>query len=176
MIQFDNLKEKELLIAHYFCEKSRKELSPQEVFDMWSNWFKNDFRVNGKPIFCIENGKLVYRKSANITDKNTLKEYNHSFQNIYRWIKKAEKLSGKVAGETAGYQKAYFKKELDKERRRGFARILTYAKPLKLQVSLGQNDLYKNKLGNYRITKGKNTITSGDCDRVIERLKKMKSE
>ena len=39
MIHIDNLKEKELLIAHYFSENTKKELNPHEVFDMWSNWF-----------------------------------------------------------------------------------------------------------------------------------------
>lgn len=46
MIQkIDNLKEKELVIAYYFCGNTHKQFSKYEVFDMWSNWFKKDFRI-----------------------------------------------------------------------------------------------------------------------------------
>ena len=68
MIHIDNLKEKELLIAHYFSENTKKELNPHEVFDMWSNWFKKDFRINNQPVFCVVDNELVYRKSAKKKD------------------------------------------------------------------------------------------------------------
>lgn len=52
MIHIDNLLEKELLIAHYFCDLRKKEFSRAEVFDMWSNWFKKDFKINNQSVFC----------------------------------------------------------------------------------------------------------------------------
>ena len=69
MIHIDNLKEKELLIAHYFSENTKKELTPHEVFDMWSNWFKKDFRINNQPVFCVVDNELVYRKSVKKKDE-----------------------------------------------------------------------------------------------------------
>ena len=66
MVHIDNLKEKELLIAHYFCGRSRKELTPVEVFEMWNNWFKQDFRINKQPAFKMVNDKLVYREEAKV--------------------------------------------------------------------------------------------------------------
>ena len=70
MIHIDNLNEKELLIAHYFSENTKKELNPHEVFDMWSNWFKKDFRINNQPVFCVVDNELVYRKSVKKKDES----------------------------------------------------------------------------------------------------------
>ena len=90
MMNIDNLNEKELLIAYYFCGNKQKQLTQHEVFDMWSNWFKRDFRVNNKPVFCIENNKLAYRKSVKIKSKDMaiLKDYNESFQKYISILKK----------------------------------------------------------------------------------------
>ena len=166
MIKYDNLKEKELLIAYYFCEKSKKELTVHEVFDMWANWFKNDFRINGKPVFCVVDDKLIYRSSAKMDDEKILRQYNHTLQNIYKWI------YNKV--EIKSHNKLFFKQELDNERRRGFAKILSFAKPMGLYVTLGEKDLYKNKLGFYQIIKNNNVITAGDCDKIIKYLQNLK--
>ena len=168
MIQFDNLKEKELLIAHYFCEKSRKELSPQEVFDMWSNWFKHDFRINEKPVFCVVDDELIYHKSEKMTDEDIRRKYNHTFQNIYKWIKRALEIEG--------HNKEYFRHELDKERNREFGRVIRIAKPLGIYILM--NTSY-NRLADFRLMeygKKRQTITSGDCDKMIEYLQKMKKE
>lgn len=90
MVYIDNLKEKELVIAYYFCGNTHKQFSRYEVFDMWSNWFKKDFRINNKPVFCLVDDKLVYRKSVKIkrNDMETLRKYNRAFQNIYMHILK----------------------------------------------------------------------------------------
>ena len=117
MVHIDNLKEKELLIAHYFCGKSRKELTPVEVYDMWSNWFKNDFRINNQPTFKVVNDKLVYREEAKVKkDKSICKKYSQAFQNIYIWIKRTL--------DTGCHDKVYFKQELDKERNREYGSFL----------------------------------------------------
>lgn len=119
MIHIDNLKEKELVIAYYFCGNTHKQFSRYEVFDMWSNWFKKDFRINNKPVFCLVDDKLVYRKSVKIkrNDMETLRKYNRAFQNIYAYIKKI--LSGK------GHDKAFLRQELEKERGREYKRVAT---------------------------------------------------
>lgn len=163
MIQFDNLKEKELLISYYFCEKSRKELNPHEVFDMWSNWFKNDFRINRKPVFAVVDGELVYRKSVNLSDEDILNRYSHTFQNIYNWIKRSLEIDG--------HNKAFYRQELDKERNRKYRKLIRLAKPLNIYVSM--NSRY-NKLADFKLSvykRGGHTITSGDCDKMLKYLK-----
>lgn len=166
MVHINNLKEKELLIANYFCGKTRKELTPHEVFDMWSNWFRKDFRVNGKPVFCIVDNELVYSKSGKNLDENICKEYNQTFQKIYKWIKRAVEIDG--------HNKAYFHQQLDYERRKEFARVVAKAKPLGFYVQLSEGNLYKNRLGYFKLIKGKKTITSGDCDKMIEYMEGFK--
>ncbi len=166
--KFDNLKEKELLIAHYFCEKSRKEPTSHEIFDMWSNWFKNDFRVNGKSVFVVVDDELVYRKSVKSSDVNILKRYNHTFQNIYKYIKRTLEIDG--------HNKAFFRQELDKERNREYGRVISIAKPLDIYVSM--NARY-NKLADFRLSvykKKGQTITCGDCDKMIKYLNKVKKD
>lgn len=162
MVHIDNLEEKKLLIANYFCEKTRKELTAHEVFDMWSNWFKNDFRINGKPVFCIVDNELVYRKSVKNSDEIIRKKYNRTFQDIYRWIKRV------INNEC--HNKAYFHQELDRERRREFSRILELAKPQGFYLTLSKKDLYKNKLGCFHLVKNSKTAICGDCDKVIAYL------
>ena len=162
MVHIDNLEEKKLLIANYFCEKTRKELTAHEVFDMWSNWFKNDFRINGEPVFCIADNELVYRKSVKDSDEIIRKKYNRTFQDIYKWIKRA------INNEC--HNKAYFHQELDRERRREFSRILELAKPQGFYLVLSEKDLYKNKLGRFHLVKNSKTAICGDCDKVIAYL------
>lgn len=165
----NNYREKTLLIANYFCEKSRKELTPTEVYDMWCNWFSGDFRIDGHPTFKIENNKLVFRKKAHsLADEVICTQYNKVFDSAYTWIKKSV--------ENKNNTKQHFKNELDRERKKGFAKILTLAKPMGLYVTLSQKNLYKNRLGYYSIVKNNKVLTSGDCDKIIEYLRKMKKE
>ena len=165
----NNYREKTLLIAHYFCEKSRKELTPAEVYDMWCNGISGDFRIGGEPTFKIENDILVFRKKSHSqADEVICRQYNKIFKSAYAWIKKSV--------ENEHNSKQHFKNELDRERKKGFAKILTLAKPMGLYVTLGKKNLYKNKLGYYQIIKGNNIITAGDCDKMIEYLQKMKKE
>lgn len=167
MVQIDNLKEKELLIAYYFCEKSKKELAPHEVFDMWSNWFKNDFRVKGKPVFCVVDDELVYRKSAKMTDENIRKRYNHTFQNIYKWIK--------CTVEIESHNKLYFRQELDRERNKEFGRVIRVAKPLGIYIIMNKSYSHLAEFKLMEYGKKRYTITSGDCDKMINYLQKMKA-
>lgn len=162
-----NLKEKELLIAHYFCGKTRKNLTPEEVFDMWCNWFKKDFRVNNQPTFFMKNGKLEYRTKIKNKDETVLKKYNMEFQMIYSWIKRAIDISGD--------NKVYFRKQLDTERTHKFAKILALAKPMGFYVVLSEKSLY-NKLGNFHLVKNSKTYICGDYDKVISYLKNCKKE
>lgn len=166
MIHIDNLKEKELLIAHYFSGKSKKELNPHEVFDMWSNWFKKDFRINGTPVFCIVDDELVYRKSVKNKDKEICDKYNHTFQSIYRWIYK-EVMTGT-------HDKIYFKQELQKERNREYGRVIHFAKPLGFYLAMSKSfcALAEFKILNYG-EKGR-IIISGDCDKMIRYLQDIK--
>lgn len=166
MIYIDNLKEKELIIAHYFCKTKKKELTPHEVFDMWSNWFKKDFRINGKSVFCVVDNELVYRKSAKMSDKDILRKHNHAFQNIYKWIKETV--------EKDGHDKCYFKQELKKERNREFGRVIRQAKPLGIYITMSKS---YSRLAEFELMEYGNrshTITSGDCDKMIAYLKDMK--
>lgn len=165
MKQIANLKEKKLLIAHYFCEKTRKQLTHHEVFDMWSNWFKNDFRIKGKPVFCIENNELVYRKSIKRKDENIRKLYNQKFQNIYKWIKRTLEIDS--------HNKIFFKQELGKLRNKSYGRVLRLAKPLGIYIAM--NTSY-NRLAEFSLVDYKNrshTITSGNCDKIIKYLQNM---
>lgn len=165
----NNYREKTLLIANYFCEKSRKELTPAEVYDMWCNWFSGDFRIDGHPTFKIENDKLVFRKKSHSqADEIICIQYNKIFASAYKWIKKSV--------ENKNNNKQHFKNELDRERKKGFAKIITLAKPMGLYITLSQKNLYKNRLGYYSIVKHNKVLTSGDCDKIIEYLQKMKKE
>jgi len=166
-MHIDNLKEKELLIANYFCGKTRKELTPHEVFDMWSNWFKKDFCVDGKPVFYVVDKELIYRKSVKNLDESIRREYNQAFQNIYRWIKRTVEIDS--------HNKAFFHQELDKERKKEFTRIVAEAKPLGFYVIMSNINLYKNRLACFSLTKKKKTVTSGDCDKMIDYLKGLKA-
>lgn len=168
MIHIENLKEKELLIAHYFSGNSKKELTPHEVFDMWSNWFKKDFRINGQPVFCVVDDDLVYRKSVKKKDEKIRKKYNHAFQNIYRWIK--------TTVENESHDKIFFKQELQKERNREYGRVISFAKPLGFYLAMSKSfsGLAQFKILNYG-EKG-HIITSGDCDKMIAYLQNIKKE
>ena len=168
-IYINNYREKTLLIANYFCEKSRKELTPAEVYDMWCNWFSSDFRIDGHQTFKIENDILVFRKKSHSKDNEVIcRQYNKIFKSAFTWIEKSVKNKNNT--------KQHFKNELDRERKKGFAKILTLAKPMGLYVTLSQKNLYKNRLGHYSIVKNNKVLTSGDCDKIIEYLQKMKME
>ena len=168
MIHIDNLKEKELLIAHYFSENTKKELTPHEVFDMWSNWLKKDFRINNQPVFCVVDNELVYRKSVKKKDEKIRDKYNHAFQNIYKWI------YNKVV--TKSHDKVFFKQELQKERNREYGRVISFAKPLGFYLAMSKSfsGLAQFKILNYG-EKGR-IITSGDCDKMIAYLQNLKKE
>lgn len=169
MPYISNYREKTLLIAHYFFGKTRKEVSPTEVYDMWCNWFSGDFRIDKEPTFKIVNDKLVFREKPKSKDAEKLcKQYNRIFHDAYKWIKKSV--------ENEHNSKKYFKNELDRERKKGFAKILTLAKPMGLYVTLSKKNLYKNRLGYYSLVKGNKILASGDCDKMIEYLQKMKAE
>ena len=168
MIHINNLKEKELLIAHYFCGNGKKEFSKQEVFDMWSNWFKKDFRVNGNPVFCIVDNELVYRKGAKVKKERLRIEYNQVFQSIYKRIKHTL--------ENKSHDKSYFKQELQKERNKEYGRVIKRAKQLNIYLAMSKSF---SRLAEFKlIDNGKrgHIITSGDCDKMIEYLKNMKRE
>lgn len=166
--QIPNLKEKELLVAHYFCGKQKKDFTPEELFDMWSNWYKHDFRVNGKPVFKVVNDELVYRKDSKMSDKGILRQYNHIFQNIYKWIKRTLEIES--------HDKIFFKEELRKERNRQYGRVIRFAKPLGFYLAMSKsfNRLAEFKILNYG-EKGR-IITSGDCDKMITYLQNLKKE
>lgn len=168
MLQISNLKEKELLIAHYFCGLKKKELTPYEVFDMWSNWFKRDFRINGVPVFTISDDRLTYRKDSKVTDRDILNQYNQTFQNIYKWIKHTL--------EVESHDKIYFKQELEKERNKEYGRVIRTAKPLGIYIAM--NTSY-SRLAEFKLMeygKKRYTITSGDCDKMIAYLEKIKEK
>lgn len=169
MPYISNYREKTLLLTHYFCEKQKKEVTPEEVYDMWCNWFKHDFRLEGKPTFKMVNGSLRYYNQPKGKEAEQIrKQYNQIFKDAYKWIKKSVKNECNT--------KMHFKHELDRERKKGFAKILTLAKPVGLYVTLGTNNLYKNKLGYYQLVKDYKVVTGGDCDKMIEYLKKYKEE
>lgn len=167
-MHINNYREKTLLISHYFCDKSKKELTPIEVYDMWCNWFKDDFRIDGRPTFKMENDKLVFRKENHSPENEIIcKQYNKIFNSAYLWIKKSV--------ENENNSKQHFKNELDRERKKGFAKILSLAKPMGLYVTLSKRKPY-NKLGYYSIAKEHKVLTGGDCDKVIEYLKMSKEK
>ena len=169
MPNISNYREKTLLLAHYFCDKTRKEVIPTEVYDMWCNWFGNDFKIGKEPTFKMVNDNLVFRKKPTSKDDEKLcKQYNRIFHDAYKWIKKSV--------ENERNSKKYFQNELDRERKKGFAKILTLAKPMGLYITLSKKNLYKNRLGYYSLVKCNKILTSGDCDKMIEYLKKMKAE
>lgn len=167
MIKIENLKEKELLMAYYFCGKSSKVFSPSELYDMWCNWFKKDFKVNGRRVFWIDKNKLAYRDEVKQRDSKLLQKYNHAFQNIYKYVKHTL--------EAKGHDKAYFRSALDKERKREYAILLQMAKPLELYLAM--NATYKC-LAEFQLKKygdWKHTITSGDCKKMCEYMKRMEA-
>lgn len=169
MVKINNLKEKELLISYYFCENSTKKLNQSEVYDMWCNWFKDDFRINNQPTFRLLKGELVYRKRpASKNAEKIRRQYNHTFQNIYKWIKASV---GKKY-----HDKAYFRQQLDAERNREYGRVIGLAKPLGIYVTM---DTSYKRLAYFKLVEYKrkgHTITSGDCYKMTEYLQNMKEE
>lgn len=168
MIHIDNLLEKELLIAHYFCEIRKKEFSKAEVFDMWSNWFKKDFRINNQPVFRIVDDGLVYRKHIKKKNEKVREQYNHTFQNIYICIENMLK--------DESHDRAYFKEELRKLRNKLYGKVIGLAKPLSFYLTMSTPffKLAEFKILNYG-EKG-HIITSGDCDKMIKYLQEIKRE
>lgn len=168
MIHIDNLLEKELLIAHYFCDLRKKDFSRAEVFDMWSNWFKRDFRINNQPVFCIVDDELVYRKHIKKKDEKIREKYNHAFQNIYICIDNMLK--------DESHDRVYFKEELKALRNKLYGKVIVLAKPLEfyLTMSTSNHRLAEFKILNYG-ERG-HIITSGDCDKMIRYLKNVKNE
>lgn len=160
MVHIDNLREKELVIAYYFRGNKHKELNRHEVFDMWSNWFKRDFRVNNKPVFCIENNKLTYRKAVKIKSKDMaiLKDYDESFKKIYKYIEKVVVIEKR--------DKTYLRQALERERNREYGRVINVAKPLNIRISMNTKT---GMLAEFRLycNGTHNAITSGDCDKMI---------
>ena len=168
MIHIDNLLEKELLIAHYFCDLRKKEFSRTEVFDMWSNWFKKDFKINNQSVFCIVDDELVYKKHIKKQDEKIRENYNHTFQNIYKYI---EKLMNDES-----HDRAYFKDELKRLRNKLYGRVIGLAKPLGFYLAMNNSfhKLAEFKILNYG-EKG-HIITSGDYDKMIRYLQNIKNE
>ena len=166
--QIPNLKEKELLVAHYFCGKQKKDFTPEELFDMWSNWFKQDFRINGKPIFKVVNDELVYRKNSKMSDKGILRQYNHIFHNIYKWIKHTLEIES--------HDKIFFKEELRKERNRQYGRVIGVAKPLGIYIAMNTSFIQLAEFKLMRSDDRSRIVTSGNADKMIEYLNKMKRE
>lgn len=168
MTHIDNLLEKELLIAHYFCDLRKKDFSRAEVFDMWSNWFKKDFRINNQPVFCIVDDELVYRKHIKKKDEKICEKYNHTFQNIYICIDNMLK--------DESHDRAYFKEELKRLRNKLYGRMIGRAKPLGFYLAMSKSfhHLAEFKILNYG-EKG-HIITSGDYDKMIRYLQNIKNE
>lgn len=165
MLAIDNLKEKELLIAYYFCGNKRKSFTLAELYDMWCNWFKDDFRVNGKSVFKVEGDRLCYRKGISVSDEGIRREYENALQSIYKWIKQIL--------EKDCHDKAYLRKLLDKERKKEYRRLVKMAKPLNIYVLMktSYKQLAKFSLAEYG--NPKHTLTGGDCDRMIRYMKQM---
>lgn len=167
MIRIDDLKEKELLIAYYFASNPKKEVKPSSVYNMWCNWFKQDFWINNKPLFRIANRELVFRKNANkVVEENVLDKYRHTFQCIYGWIKKL------LYDDT--HDKEYLKQELDRERNKEYGKVVSLAKTLRVYVYMKTS--YKN-LSEFTLTDfndRKHVLARGSCAKMIEYLEGMK--
>lgn len=168
-VHIDNYREKGLLIALYLYKKQKKELTPEEVYDMWCNWFKEDFRDDKNQHLKMVNGKLVFRKKTHSKDEGIICErYNRIFDSAFGWIEASVK--------NKHNSELYLKNELDKIRKQGLWRLCSYAKSLDWSVVLSKKNLYKNELGYYQIIENGKIINSGNCDKMIMYLKQMKKE
>ena len=128
-IHIDNYREKGLLIALYFYRKQKKELTRNEVYDMWRNWFSEDFKDNKNQPLKMVNDKLVISKKNHTKDEVILFErYNKIFDSAFSWIERSVK--------NKHNNESYFKNELDKIRKQGLWRLCSYAKSLDLSVVL----------------------------------------
>ena len=153
-VHIDNYREKTLLIANYFYGKSKKELNKAEVYDMWRNWFKEDFLVGDKSVFKIVDNKVVYRKNPETkSEKRTYARYRDVLSKAFNWIKKSV--------ENKHNSQQYFQSELDRIRKRELASLVSLAKPKGIYVTLSSKNLYKNQLGHYSLMKDDKTLTSG---------------
>ena len=149
-----NYREKSLLIANYFYGKSRKELNIAQVYDMWRNWFNEDFMVGDKPVFKLAGDKVVLRKKPESkAEERLFKKYTHLLYDSYAWIKKSV--------ENKHNSMKYFQNEIDKIHRREFAILVYLAKPKGIYVTLSNKNLYKNHLGYYSLMQDGKTLTSG---------------
>lgn len=168
MIHIDNLYEKELLIAHYFCDWKRSAFTRAEVFQLWTNWFKNDFCIKKKSVFCIVDDELVYQEHIKQQDEEIRKENNHTFQNIYKYVDSMLKEDS--------HDRAYFKEELKALRNRSYGRVIRLTKPLGFYLTMSKSF---DRLADFKIMKyGEkgHIITSGDCDKMINYLQNVKNE
>lgn len=113
--------------------------------------------------------ELVYRKDKKSNKAEKIrKEYNHTFQMIYKWIKRTIEIDC--------HDKIYFKQELKKERNREYGRVISFAK--KHNIYLAMNTSY-NKLAEFKLIEMQNrkrTITSGDCDKMIRFLQELEQK
>ena len=168
-IHIENYREKGLLIALYFYRKQKKELTRNEVYDMWRNWFSEDFKDNKNQPLKMVNDKLVISKKNHTKDEMILCErYNKIFDSAFGWIEASVK--------NKHNSELYLKNELDKIRKQGLWRLCSYAKSLDWSVVLSKKKLYKNELGYYQVIKNGKIINSGNCDKMIVYLKQMKKE
>lgn len=169
MIHIDDLREKELLIARYFCGKTSKDFTPEEVYDMWCNWFKRDFRLGKSPTFKMVNGELVYRNDSP-TFKNAeelRKEYNHAFKNIYKWIRKSLK--------DKSHDTLYYTKALERERNRMYGKVIGYAKPLNFYVRMITSKCMVAEFKLIEYNNRRHTVISGSCDKMLRYMEELKN-
>lgn len=85
MFKIDCYEEKRLLIAYYFCGKTKVSVTPKSVLELWNNWWKYDFTKRGKHPYKVDGINLVANE-VDTVDKDHLYKANRKFRAMYQWL------------------------------------------------------------------------------------------
>lgn len=165
MIKIRCLKEKQLLIAYHIKINDNLSVSPQKVFLIWNNWYKNDFRIKGLPTLVVRNNHLVFSIDDVRNNYDVLAEIDKLFQRTY----------DSIFNLVEKYDKCQIEEFISKQRARQRCILKNDAKNLGYkvkQVTTSNNSM--NHVAFYRLYKNENNkriVKDGHFSSLMDYLK-----
>lgn len=160
--ELSDLYEKRLLIARYFIKlkEADKEFSEKDMYHMWNNYFRHDFKISPKRRFKLQEGKfyscLVLENSKNVSDE-IIKSYNNKWKKIYKFLR--------------NYVKEHSLSKCDKDimglRNENCRQLIKIFKPLGYFVADATEKLSDPRLAVYHLYSGK-TKYNGCYSKLLE--------
>lgn len=94
MINIKDIREKEVMLGYIFYV-SKQPITRKRMFDWWSTYSVQDFKVNRKALFTVIDDELIYKpkiKDTHLMKEDTLAAYQEVFEKVYSNVKQmAEK-------------------------------------------------------------------------------------